>query len=84
MMYGLRFHGGSINSMFMGGGIYMFIFWILIIILIIGILKKSSIGRDYKVERSRVETPIDILKKRYAAGELTESAYLHMKEKLRD
>ncbi len=30
------------------------------------------------------ETPMDILKKRYAVGEITEAEYKDMKDKLRD
>ncbi|MCS5423147.1 MULTISPECIES: SHOCT domain-containing protein [Psychrilyobacter] len=78
MMHGF----GYGNSMFMGGGIFMFIFWILIAVLIVSLLKDSSLGKNRHSKQS--ETPMEILKKRYAKGEITREQYQNMKEKLKD
>lgn len=80
MMHGYGF--GS--SMFMGGGIFMFIFWILIALVIISMVSGRFTGNGFKSNVDTKETPMEILKKRYAMGEITESQYEEMKEKLRD
>lgn len=80
MMHGYSF--GS--SMFMGGGIFMFIFWILIAVVIISMFSGRFTGNGSKSGTDTKETPMEILKKRYAMGEITESEYEEMKEKLRD
>lgn len=70
------------NSMFLGGGIVMFIFWILIVILMISILKDGFIGSSRNFRQS--ETPMEILNIRYAKGEITKEQYQDMKEKLKN
>lgn len=69
------------------GGLFMMIFYILLFVLAIYILirfisdeKKSQ----YKsaIEDRKIE-PIDILKERYAKGEIGDEEYERMKEKLR-
>ena len=77
MMHGFGFNFG--NSMFLGGGIFMFIFWILIIVLIVSILKGSFMGE----RQNKNETPMEILKIRYAKGEITKEQYQEIKEKLK-
>lgn len=72
------------NSMFLGGGIFMFIFWILIIVLIVSILKGSFIGDHRNSRQNKSETPMEILKIRYAKGEITKEQYQDMKEKIKD
>ena len=79
MMHGFEFG----NSMFLGGGIFMFIFWILIIVLIASILKDSFIGDSRHSKQNKSETPMEILKIRYAKGEITKEQYQDMKEKLK-
>lgn len=80
MMHGFGFG----NSMFFGGGIFMFIFWILIIVLIASILKDSFIGDRRNFRQNKSETPMEILKIRYAKGEITKEQYQDMKEKIKD
>ncbi|UUV20022.1 SHOCT domain-containing protein (plasmid) [Fusobacteria bacterium ZRK30] len=80
MMHGYGF--GS--SMFWGGGIFMFIFWILIIILIASILKDSFMGNRRNFRQNESETPMGILKIRYAKGEITKEQYQEMKNKIKD
>ena len=78
-------HGyGFGSSMFMGGGIFMFIFWILIAVAIILMFSGRLAKNKFKSGSETRETPMEILKKRYAAGEITESEYEDMKEKLKD
>lgn len=80
MMHGFNF--GS--SMFWGGGIFMFIFWILIIVLIASILKDSFVGNRRNFSQNKSETPMEILKIRYAKGEITKDQYQEMKDKIKD
>jgi putative membrane protein len=62
----------------------MFIFWILIIVLIISIIKGNFIGDNKNSIQNKSETPLEILKMRYAKGEITEEQFQDMKEKLKD
>jgi len=78
-------HGYGFGSLiFMGGGIFMFIFWILIAVVIISMFSGRFAENKFKSGFDHRETPMDILKKRYAVGEITEAEYKDMKDKLRD
>ncbi len=81
MIRGCGFSFG--NSMFSGGGIFMFIFWILIIVFMVSILKNSFIGGSQNSRQNRSETPMEILKMRYTRGEITKEQYQEIKEKLK-
>lgn len=63
-----------------GFGAHMLIFWIFIVILIISIFRDSSSGKNRHSEQS--ETPIEMLKTRYAKGEITEKEYQEIKQEL--
>lgn len=64
---------------FVFGWFFMVIFWILVILGIIYLIKVVA-GGGKRVEKE--ETPIDILKKRYAKGELTKEEFEKMKDDL--
>ncbi len=74
-------HWGNFGGMGYGGfglgWIFMVLFWILIILGIVFILKQLRGGHS---EAFRRESAEEILKKRYAAGEIRGEEY---KEKLR-
>ena len=73
------FHDGF----FMGGMWFGWIFWILIIGLIIYlILRQSNQRYNDRITQSN-ETPLDILKKRYAKGEITQEEFQKIKEDLK-
>jgi putative membrane protein len=63
-----------------GGGILMFLFWGVIIggiaLLVFGVARRSP-QRD-----NRGESPLDILKRRYASGEIDREEFERMKELL--
>jgi len=65
-MMGYGMYGGY-------GGLFMMIFGLLLIIglalLIVWLFRHSSIGHD------RGETPMDVLKKRYALGEIDKEEF---------
>lgn len=63
------------------GGLMMLLFWILIIAGIV-LLVRWFINEG-KLKGSRTEeTPLDILKKRYAGGEINKEQYESMKQEL--
>ena len=70
-MHGFYWDWG--HGPFWCGGIFMIIFWICIVFLIVSILKGAFKGRHQS------ETALDILKKRYAAGEMTKEEFEQMK-----
>lgn len=72
------------SSMFFGSGIFMFIFWILIAISIISILRNMSLVRVGSFRGNKNENYLEILKKRYVNGEITREEYQEIKQKLRD
>ena len=63
------------------GGFIMIILWILILAAVIfGIFYYM---KNVSSLASSTETPLEILKKRYAKGELTQGQYERMKEELK-
>lgn len=73
MMYGFYnnydWGGGSMMGWF-GGGIMMITFWILLIVLVVWIVREVS-GRNSNPESKA----LDILKERYAKGEINKEEF---------
>jgi len=65
-------HGGWM----LFGGSYMWLIWILLIIVAV-ILVKSVMSDTASTKRE--QTPLDILKQRFAKGEITEEEYKRIK-----
>ncbi len=64
----------------MGAGwITMVLFWVVVVLGVMFIAQRVRCGRG----SAQGETPMDILKKRYAKGELTKEQYEKMKNDLR-
>ncbi|MGE5237823.1 MAG: SHOCT domain-containing protein [Chloroflexota bacterium] len=61
------------------GGVFMIIFWILVILGILYVVKSIAGGRK---EGMKEETALDILKKRYAKGEIAKEEFERMKDDL--
>ncbi len=60
-------------------GVGMWLFWIIFPFVIIVLLKiLASMGRSSKPEKS----PIDILKDRYASGEIDDAEFQHRRQEL--
>jgi putative membrane protein len=79
MMGGYGFPLGMI-----GGGILLFLFWIAVIVLVamgIAALVRWS-RRSHAGPQISQESPLDILKLRYARGEINHDEYEQMKEHL--
>lgn len=67
----------SDGSMFFGGGL-MWVFWILLAVAIIWVIKISMGGTS----NNSSDSPKEILKKRYARGEINETEYKRLREEL--
>ncbi len=65
-----------------GGGMWFgWIFWLVIIGLIIWLLiNQSNRNRNQNYLNPHLESPLDILKKRYAKGEITKEQFEQMKK----
>ncbi|MFQ6040608.1 MAG: SHOCT domain-containing protein [Candidatus Poribacteria bacterium] len=61
------------------GGIMMFVFWIAVIVGIVFLVK--WIVDQSRTDQRRDESPLEILKRRYASGEITKEEF---EEKKRD
>jgi putative membrane protein len=59
----------------MGGGVFMLLLVVLVFILVSRIMHRTT---------GTPETPLNILKKRYAKGEITREDFERMKQDLRD
>jgi len=82
MMYGLPFArgGGMMFGFPFIGGIGMFLFWLLIIVGVVWLVGSSSRGNAVSAPAS--ESPLDILKRRYANGEINKEQFEEMKNTL--
>ena len=87
MMYGLPFArgGGMMFGFPFVGGIGMLLFWLLIIVGVVWLISATSHGSAASLPAASApasETPLDILKRRYAKGEITKEQFEEMKNTL--
>ena len=61
-----------------GGWIMMVVFWGLVIVGIVALVRAAS-NRGGGAESRDKETPVEILRRRYAAGELSKEQFEDMK-----
>jgi len=72
---------GDGNGMWFGGG-FMWIFWILLIVLIVWAVKAAIGTGTGNINSDSNESPLGILKKRYARGEIDEAEYERRRKEL--
>ena len=70
------------GNMFFGGG-FMWIFW-LIVIAVVAIAIKTLISSGLQADEMKQHTALDILKKRYASGEIDEEEFKRRRKELED
>jgi len=68
---------GSDGGMFFGG-MFMWLFWLLIIAAIFVVIK-AMLGSGSSAGTSK-ESPMDILQKRYARGEISEEQFIEQRK----
>lgn len=68
------------GSMWFGGG-FMWIFWILLFVILVWVVKAAMPSSGSK-SSSTAESPLEILKKRYARGEIEEDEYIRRRNEL--
>jgi putative membrane protein len=64
-----------------GMGIGMWIFWIILIVVVV-FLAKMMIGSSSGQPGANTESPLDVLQKRYASGEIHQDEYERIKKEL--
>ncbi len=65
------------------GWVFGLIFWILVVFVVVGLIKwfvKSGRDKEEIDGEDNIGSPLDILKKRYAKGEITKKEFLDMKK----
>ncbi len=67
------------NGGWMGGG--MWIFWILLVVVVVVLIKALS-GRDNNSSSRPAESPLEVLKARYARGEINEEEFRRRRSEL--
>ena len=75
--------GNYYGNMFgwgLGGGLMMIVFWVFVVLLIVWLVKGTHIGDNSESRGSK--SPLDILKERYAKGELDKKEYDEKKKDL--
>lgn len=87
MMYGLYNGYGGWGGMmgWLGGGIMMVVFWGLVIWLVVSLIRNSH-GKGHHMcghghdMQDKENSPLNILKERYAKGEITKEEFESMKK----
>ncbi|MDT8403194.1 SHOCT domain-containing protein [Sulfuriflexus sp.] len=71
----------SSGGMFFGGS-FMWIFWILLIVILVVVVKAMSNTGGSGSKPTQDESPMEILKKRYARGEIDEEEFDRRRKEL--
>jgi putative membrane protein len=70
-MMGYGWFGGLGSGMGLFGGVAMLLFWVAIILLVVWAVRGGFPGQ----RSSEHESAVEILKRRYAAGEISQAEY---------
>jgi len=81
--WGMMGGPGMMDGFGMMGGLVMLLFWALVIAGIVWLVQSATRGAGQSNTGSRSsESPLDILKRRYAAGEMNKEQFDEMKRNL--
>ena len=72
---------GHDGWMWFGGG-YMWLFWVVLVIVIVIVGRNMAANSNGSSVSSNDETPLTILKKRFAKGEIDEDEYRRRSKEL--
>lgn len=65
------------------GGVFMWIFWLLVIVALVAVIK-PMMGSNAKRDDSEKDSPLSILERRYARGEIDREEYQEKRRELED
>lgn len=68
----------GVDGMFFGGG-YMWILWLILLVVVVYVLKDLVVGNS---GRSSEDDALEILRQRYARGEIDEQEFEQRKQEL--
>ena len=71
----------SDGGMILGSG-FMWIFWILIIVAIVWLIS-SVINTGSSSKKAEEDSPLEVLKRRYANGEIDDDEYIRKRNQLK-
>ena len=83
MRYGYGHGMQNFGPLGIAGGVLSIIFWILIIILVVALIRRMTRGNYHWMEGRRMsgnKTALDILKERYAKGEINKQEFEEKKK----
>ena len=81
-MYDSGWSGHSFFGMGLGGGLFMIVFWIVLLVAIVMLLRWALGTRDTKDSSTSEQRALHILEERYARGEIDEDEYLEKRRHL--
>lgn len=82
MMYGYGLNGGWYGHTFFGG-FFMIIIWVALILFVVWMAREmADSGKKHRDSGRNEGTALDILKERYAKGELTKEQFEAMKKEI--
>jgi len=70
-------HGSGMTGWF--GSFGMILFWVVVVVVVIAVIRFMLTGRGGDGTKTE-ESALDVLKKRYAAGEITKDEFEQMKK----
>ena len=73
---------GNGGGMFFGGG-FIWLFWLIVIVVLV-VVFKAVIGSDAQANDPKQDSPLEILQKRYARGEIDEDEFNKRRKELED
>ncbi len=63
------------------GGFFMWLFWLILLVLIVAIIR-ALVGVGHRTRPPSDPSPLDILKRRYARGEIEEDEFQRKRQEL--